>query len=34
MKVVGDECGLTDKNNPLDLQDGHFYYINVRVSSI
>ena len=32
MKVVDEECGITDKNNPLDLQDGHYYYINVRVS--
>ena len=31
MKVVGDECGTNDKNNPLDLLDGHYYYINVRV---
>jgi len=31
MKVVDEECGITDKNNPLDLQDGHYYYINVRV---
>ncbi|XP_052067298.1 uncharacterized protein LOC127706680 [Mytilus californianus] len=30
LKVVDEECGMTDKNNPLDLQDGHFYYINVR----
>ena len=32
MKVVADECGVTDENNPLDLHDGHYYYINVRVS--
>ncbi|CAG2234222.1 unnamed protein product [Mytilus edulis] len=25
-----DECGITDKNNPLSLLDGHSYYINVR----
>ena len=31
MKVVADECGVTDGNNPLDLHDGHYYYINVRV---
>ncbi|CAG2222618.1 unnamed protein product [Mytilus edulis] len=32
LKVVDEECGRTDKNKPLDLKDGHFYYINVRVS--
>ncbi|CAC5386466.1 unnamed protein product [Mytilus coruscus] len=30
LKVVDEECGMTDKNNPLDLKDSHFYYINVR----
>ncbi|CAC5386461.1 unnamed protein product [Mytilus coruscus] len=30
LKVVDEECGMTDENSPLDLQDGHFYYINVR----
>ncbi|XP_071123054.1 uncharacterized protein [Mytilus edulis] len=30
LKVVDEECGRTDKNKPLDLKDGHFYYINVR----
>ncbi|XP_076113973.1 uncharacterized protein LOC143082259 [Mytilus galloprovincialis] len=30
LKVVDEECGMTDKNNPLDLKDGHYYYINVR----
>lgn len=29
---ISDECGVTDENNPLDLHDGHYYYINVRVS--
>ena len=31
---VSDECGVTDENDPLDLHDGHYYYINVRVSFI
>lgn len=31
-KVIDDECGMTDMNNPLDLLEGHLYYINVRVS--
>ena len=32
MKVsAGEECGISDQNNPLDLLDGHYYYINVRV---
>ncbi|CAC5370733.1 unnamed protein product [Mytilus coruscus] len=30
LKVVDGECGITDKNYPLVLQDGHYYYINVR----
>ncbi|CAG2247188.1 unnamed protein product [Mytilus edulis] len=29
IKVVDRECAITDKNNPLTLQDGHYYYINV-----
>ncbi|XP_071123173.1 uncharacterized protein [Mytilus edulis] len=28
--VFEEECDTTDKNNPLDLLDGHYYYINVR----
>ena len=32
MTVPADEeCGISDKNSPLDLQEGHYYYINVRV---
>ncbi|CAG2233138.1 unnamed protein product [Mytilus edulis] len=30
LKVFDQECGIVDENNPLDLKDGHFYYINVR----
>lgn len=33
LKVFDQECGIIDENNPLDLKDGHFYYINVRVSN-
>lgn len=32
--VFEEECDTTDKNNPLDLLDGHYYYINVRVNKI
>ena len=34
VKVVVNECGVSDENNPLDLHDGHYYYINVRVSFV
>jgi hypothetical protein len=33
LRVVAQECGSTDKNNPLHLLNGHYYFINVRVSN-